>query len=97
MSLFDDWNDGTDDLFDEEDLSIDFAEIMDEDSRRRVGQRLRVLCTGSEGGYRTGRSYADSPEVDGTVYFEGDCLPGEFAEVRITGVMDGDLVGTAEP
>ena len=73
------------------------AEIMDEDSRRRVGQRLRVLCTGSEGGYRTGRSYADSPEVDGTVYFEGDCLPGEFAEVRITGVMDGDLVGTAEP
>ena len=39
------------------------------------------------------RSYADSPDVDGTVYFEGDCVPDDFAEVKITGLMDGELVG----
>ena len=52
-----------------------------------------VLCTGADGAYLTGRSYADSPDIDGTVYFEGDCLPGSFADVRITGVMDGELCG----
>ena len=69
------------------------AEIMDEYYVNRIGQTLRVLCTGEEGGYLTGRSYADSPEVDGVVYFEGDCAPGEFADVRITGLMDGELAG----
>lgn len=69
------------------------ARIMDEDNDARVGRTLRVLCTGIEGPYRTGRSYADSPDVDGTVYFEGDCRPGDFAMVRITGVMDGELTG----
>ena len=67
--------------------------IMDEFNDARVGQTLRVLCTGIDGPYRTGRSYADSPDVDGTIYFEGDCLPGSFAQVRITGVMDGELTG----
>ncbi len=69
------------------------AEIMDEFCGRQVGQVLDVLCTGTDGAYRTGRSYADSPEVDGTVYFEGSCPPGMFARVEITGVMDGDLLG----
>ena len=67
--------------------------IMDDWSAARVGETLRVLCTGEEGGYFTGRSFADSPDIDGTVYFEGECAPGEFADVRITGVMDGELVG----
>ena len=31
--------------------------------------------------------------VDGTVYFDGECEPGEFANVRITGIMDGELTG----
>lgn len=68
-------------------------QIMEETSAARVGQTLRVLCTGADGAYCTGRSYADSPDVDGTVYFEGDCLPGSFANVKITGLMDGELVG----
>lgn len=67
--------------------------IMDDWCAARVGETLRVLCTGEEGGYLTGRSFADSPDIDGTVYFEGECEPGEFADVRITGVMDGELVG----
>ena len=68
--------------------------IMEDYYSAQIGKRLTVLCTGTEGGYRTGRSYADSPDVDGTVYFEGDCAPGEFCTVRITGLMDGELLGT---
>ena len=67
--------------------------IMDEYCENRLGQTLEVLCTGEEGGYLTGRSYADSPDIDGTVYFTGDCAPGDFAMVRITELMDGELVG----
>lgn len=72
------------------------AGIMDDYCASRVGQTLRVLCTGSEGPYLTGRSGADSPDIDGTVFFEGECEPGEFADVLITGVMDGELVGVKE-
>jgi len=67
--------------------------IMEEYYASRIGETLRVLCTGEDGAYLTGRSYADSPDIDGTVYFEGDCAPGDFADVRITGLMDGELLG----
>ena len=69
------------------------AGIMDDYYASRIGTTLRVLCTGEDGAYLTGRSYADSPDVDGTVFFEGDCVPGNFADVKITGLMDGELVG----
>jgi len=72
------------------------ARIMDDWNDQRVGETLRVLCTGVDGAYRTGRSYADSPDIDGTVYFEGNCAPGDFAFVRVTGVMDGELTGEEE-
>jgi len=67
--------------------------IMDDYYESRIGRTFKVLCTGEDGAYLTGRSYADSPDVDGTVFFEGNCLPGDFAEVKITGLMDGELVG----
>ncbi len=69
------------------------ADIMDDYCAAQIGKTLRVLCTGFDGAYRTGRSYADSPDIDGTVYFDGDCLPGSFADVRITGILDGELEG----
>lgn len=42
-----------------------------------------------------GRSYAESPDIDGRIYFsaERDVQPGEFVPVRITGAMDGELTG----
>ena len=41
-----------------------------------------------------GRSYADSPEVDGKVFFIGSgARAGEFVNVRITDTVDGDLMG----
>ena len=67
--------------------------IMEDWYTAQIGKTLTVLCTGSEGGYRTGRSWADSAEVDGTVWFEGDCAPGLFCQVKITGLLDGELCG----
>ena len=42
-----------------------------------------------------GRTYADSVEIDGHVYFTAAGLvpAGSFVNVRITGTMDGDLTG----
>ena len=71
------------------------AEIMDEYNENRVGDTLRVLCQGydEDSGLLWGRSYADSPDIDGRVFFEGDAAPGEFTEVFIREVMDGELFG----
>ncbi len=72
------------------------SRIMDDYCSSCIGKTLSILCTGSDGAYRTGRSYADSPDIDGTVFFEGDCMPGDFAKVRITGIIDGELTGVQE-
>jgi ribosomal protein S12 methylthiotransferase len=70
--------------------------------QKRVGATMQVLvdsakALGKKGG--TGRSYADAPEIDGTVLL----LPpekisktykvGEFTKARIVGVQGHDLVG----
>ena len=42
-----------------------------------------------------GRSYAESPDIDGKIYFssEREIEAGSFVQVRITGAMDGELTG----
>ena len=71
------------------------AQIMDEFCQSRIGQTLRVLCQDydEDSGLLVGRSWADSPEIDGLVFFEGDCPPGEMAEVLIDAAEDGFLYG----
>ena len=71
------------------------SNIMDEFNDLRIGQRIRVLCEGfdefAECWY--GRSEADSPDVDGKVFFTGSGIPGEFFTVKVSSVLDGDLMG----
>ena len=71
------------------------SRIMDEFNDERIGDRLQVLCEGfdrlAECWY--GRSYADSPDIDGKVFFTGQGIAGRFVTVRITDVLDGDLLG----
>ena len=62
--------------------------ILDEYNASRIGSIVKVLCGGSDGAYRVGRSAADSPDVDDKVYFEGDCEKGDFVNVRITGFTE---------
>ena len=73
------------------------SRIMDEWNEEMLGERLEVLCEGFDGQSMSyvGRGYADSPEVDGHVYFtaEEPVEAGTFVKVRITGSMDGDLTG----
>ena len=69
--------------------------IMDEFCESLVGKTLRVLCQDfdEESGLFVGRSWADSPEIDGLVFFEGGCVPGEMTEVLIESAEDGMLYG----
>ena len=71
------------------------AEIMDSWSENFIGRELLVLSEGydTESGLCFGRSFADSPDIDGIVYFHGDCSPGEFAQVLIEQISDGEWFG----
>lgn len=71
------------------------APIMDDFCDSFVGKTLKVLCEGTdeESGLCFGRSFADSPDIDGLVYFEGACSAGEFALVSIETAEDGFLYG----
>lgn len=75
------------------------SRIMDEWNEAMQGEVLEVLCDGwdSQAMCYAGRSYAESPEVDGKIYFtaEQEIPAGTFVPVRITGVMDGELTGEA--
>ena len=76
------------------------SRIMDAYNASKCGKTLEVLCEGyeDETGQYYGRSYADSPEIDGHVIFTSKqtVRVGQFAMVRITGTQDGDLLGEAE-
>ena len=73
------------------------AEIMDEYNDSRLGDIVEVLCDGydEESMMFVGRSYAESPDVDGRIYFsaEREVAPGEFVPVHLIDTMDGELVG----
>ena len=74
--------------------------IMDEYNSTLMGTVMEVLCEGydpEEEAY-FGRSYADSPDIDGKVWFDAERTvhTGEFVSVRIEDVFDGELIGTVE-
>ena len=73
------------------------SRIMDAYNESVQGKIREVLCTGWDGQAMcyTGRSYAESPDIDGRIYFTAsrDVSEGEFVPVRITGSMDGELTG----
>lgn len=76
------------------------SRIMDECNEARIGTTMEVLCEGydPESEQYFGRTYADSPEIDGVVtfYSEKTVRAGSFVRVKITGVNDFSLVGTSE-
>ncbi len=61
-----------------------------------VGQTLKVLVEGQDGGITIARSYRDAPEIDGYVLIDGTVPAGEMPTVRITGAMNYDLVATVD-
>ncbi len=73
------------------------SDIIDEYNESILGEERELLCEGFDGQAQMfyGRSYAESPEIDGRIWFtaNGECDPGTFVTVRLTGVMDGELTG----
>ena len=71
--------------------------LIVEELQSRMHETLDVLCEGwdNESGLSFGRSYADSVDVDGKVYFasETEVQPGEFVTVRIENSLGADLEG----
>ena len=76
------------------------SRVMDAWNESRLGETVEVLCEGfdAEAGCYAGRTYADSPDIDGRVYFTAAGLvpAGEFVRVRLTGTEDGDMTGEIE-
>lgn len=80
------------------DLIVDVqSRIMDDFNDSRMGGVTEVLCDGfdNQAMMFVGRSYAESPDIDGRIYFTADheVEAGQFVPVRITGAMDGELTG----
>ena len=74
--------------------------VLDDYNTSRHGETMYVLCEGFDDEQQLwfGRTYADSVEVDGHVYFESDGEPqeGEFVSVRITESLGPDLLGVQQ-
>ncbi len=72
--------------------------IHAENNERLVGKTLDVLVEGYDpvGETYFGRTEMDAPEIDGKIYFSAKrrLRDGEFIKVRVTGVLDYDLVGS---
>ncbi|MCA8982140.1 MAG: 30S ribosomal protein S12 methylthiotransferase RimO [Planctomycetaceae bacterium] len=75
-------------MSDQQEIAFAFGESL-------VGYELDVLIDEQvEENVWMGRTYADAPEIDGTVFVQGENLPtGEFVPVEILATQDYDLIG----
>ena len=73
------------------------SRIMDEYAQEMLGKTLEVLVDGYDEEYEQyfGRTFADSPDIDGRVWLasEDDLSEGSFVTVQLDGIIDGDLSG----
>ena len=71
--------------------------IMDDYSESLMGTTMEVLVDGydEEQEQYYGRTFADSPEIDGRVWIASseDLSEGSFVPVKIDGLIEGDLSG----
>ena len=76
------------------------SRIMDEYNEAMIGKTLDVLIDGFDEEYEQfyGRTFADSPEIDGRVWIASEeaLAEGSFVKVCIDGLVDGDLSGFLE-
>ena len=76
------------------------SEIMDEYNASLIGKTMEVLVDGydEEAEQFYGRTYADSPDIDGRVWIASDepVQEGAFVMVTIDGCREGDLSGYVE-
>lgn len=74
----------------QQEIAFDLAEDM-------IDREVLVMIEGKvadENAY-VGRTYRDAPNVDGLIFINTDeeLMSGDFAEVKVTGAMEYDLIG----
>lgn len=73
------------------------SEIMDEYNASVMGKTMEVLVDGYDEKFEQfyGRTFADSPEIDGRVWIaaQESLHEGDFVLVTMDGTQDGDLTG----
>jgi ribosomal protein S12 methylthiotransferase len=73
------------------------SRIMDDFNERMIGKTLEVLVDGYDEEFCQyyGRTYGDSPDIDGRVWLaaDEDLQEGSFVRVCIDGLIEGDLAG----
>ena len=73
------------------------AQIMDEFNASMIGKTMEVLVDGydTDAEQFYGRTFADSPEIDGRVWIASEeaLEEGTFIQVHIDGILDGELSG----
>ena len=71
--------------------------VMDDYNASMIGRTMEILVDGFDEELEQfyGRTYADSPDIDGRVWIatEEPIREGEFVTVKIDGCVDGDLSG----
>ena len=76
------------------------SRIMDEWNESMMGKRLQVLCEGYDADEECwyGRTFADSPDIDGRIWFTASrhIKTGDFVNVFVVGAYDGELTGMLE-
>ena len=71
------------------------AEVMDAWEGSLVGREVEAICDYIDGetGLAVGRSWFDSPGIDGGAVMEGECEPGDIVTFRVESAEDGVLRG----
>ena len=73
------------------------SEIMDDYNGAMLGKTVEILVDGYDEAYEQyfGRTFADSPDIDGRVWIasEEPIAEGSFVRVCLDAVIDGDLSG----
>ena len=76
------------------------SRIMDDYNESCIGKTMQVLCEGFDPDEESyyGRTYADSPDIDGKIWFtaERHIKTGDFVDVRVVDTYDGELVSILE-
>ena len=76
------------------------SRIMDEYNASCEGKTMQVLCEGYDPDEECyyGRTYADSPDIDGRIWFTSSrhIKTGDFVDVCVVGAYDGELTGMLE-
>ncbi len=81
-------------------IMVDQAAVSEELNQRRIGKSIETLVEGYDAIIKQyyGRTYGDSEDIDGKVFFTSRTKlnSGEFVNVRITDYTEYDLYGDAE-